>query len=61
MDYDLWLDPALANVRKLLRIARDLGLEAPESAEELEVASALQSFWGLTQNRCVHKCGDSRT
>jgi hypothetical protein len=36
MDYDLWVDPVPANVRKFLRVARELGLEAPETAKELE-------------------------
>jgi hypothetical protein len=36
MDYDLWVDPVPVNVRKLLRVAREQGLEAPESAKELE-------------------------
>ena len=46
MDYDLWLDPAPANVRKLLRIARELGLEAPESAKELESVPYFSLFGG---------------
>lgn len=46
MDYDLWLDPAPANVRKLLRIASELGLEAPESAKELESRPLFSLFGG---------------
>jgi hypothetical protein len=37
MDYDLWVDPAIANVEKLLRLAKQAGLEGPESAAEVEM------------------------
>ncbi len=46
MDYDLWVDPAPANVRKLLQIARELGLEAPESAREMESRPLFSLFGG---------------
>lgn len=46
MDYDLWVDPAPVNVGKLLRIARELGLEAPESAKELESRPLFSLFGG---------------
>ena len=46
MDYDLWVDPVPANVRKLLRIARELGLEAPEGAKELESLPLFSLFGG---------------
>jgi hypothetical protein len=36
MDYDIWIDPALANVRALLRVARRLNLDAPRSAKDVE-------------------------
>ena len=29
MDYDIWVDPAPANVRALLQVARSLNLDAP--------------------------------
>jgi hypothetical protein len=45
MDYDLWVDPAPVNMRKLLRVAHELGLEAPETAKELE-SKALFSLFG---------------
>lgn len=46
MDYDLWVDPAPANVRKLLRVAREVGLETPESAEELATRPLFSLFGG---------------
>ena len=46
MDYDLWVDPAPLNVRKLLRVARESGLEAPESADELESKPLFSLFGG---------------
>jgi len=46
MDYDLWVDPAPANVSKLLRVAHELGLEAPESATELETKPLFSLFGG---------------
>ena len=46
MDYDLWVDPVPVNVRKLLRVAREMGLEAPESAKELESRPLFSLFGG---------------
>ena len=46
MDYDLWVDPAPVNVRKLLRVAREQGLEAPESAKDIESRPLLSLFGG---------------
>lgn len=46
MDYDLWVDPVPANIRKLLRVARDSGLEVPESARELESRPVFSLFGG---------------
>ena len=46
MDYDLWVDPVPANVGKLLRVARESGLEAPESAKELESKPLFSLFGG---------------
>jgi hypothetical protein len=46
MDYDLWVDSAPVNIRKLLRVARELGLETPESAKELESRPLFSLFGG---------------
>ncbi len=46
MDYDLWVDPAPVNVRKLLRVAHELRLEAQESAKELEARPLFSLFGG---------------
>jgi hypothetical protein len=46
MDYDLWVDPAPANVRKLLHVAHESGLEAPETGEELESKPLFSLFGG---------------
>ena len=46
MDYDLWVDPAPVNVRKLLRVAREQGLEAPESAKDIESRPLFSLFGG---------------
>lgn len=46
MDYDLWVDPVPVNVRKLLRVAHAMGLEAPESAKELESRPLFSLFGG---------------
>jgi hypothetical protein len=46
MDYDLWIDPVPVNVRKLLRVAREMGLEAPESAKDLESRPLFSLFGG---------------
>lgn len=46
MDYDLWVDPSPVNVTKLLRIARGSGLEAPETAKDLEPKPLFSLFGG---------------
>ena len=46
MGYDLWVDPTPVNVRKLLRVVRELGLEAPEIAKELESRPLFSLFGG---------------
>ncbi|HEX5043022.1 MAG TPA: hypothetical protein VFV75_08950 [Candidatus Polarisedimenticolaceae bacterium] len=46
MDYDLWVDPAPANVGKLLRVARQAGLEGPESAAEVEMRPLFSLYGG---------------
>lgn len=46
MDYDFWVDPVPVNVRKLLHVARELGLKAPESAKELESMPLFSLFGG---------------
>ena len=46
MDYDLWVDPVPVNIRKLLRVARELGLEAPYSAQDLESRPLFSLFGG---------------
>lgn len=46
MDYDLWVDPVPANVRKLLLVAREEGLEAPETTKELEARPLFSLFGG---------------
>jgi hypothetical protein len=46
MDYDLWIDPAPANVRKLLDVAREAGLEGPERAEDVEDRPLFTLFGG---------------
>ncbi len=46
MNCDLWIDPMPVNVKKLLRIAREHGLEAPESAKELESQPLFSLFGG---------------
>ena len=46
MDYDIWVDPVPSNVRKLLRVASDSGLEATESAKQLEARPLFSLFGG---------------
>lgn len=46
MDYDLWIDPLTANVEKLLRVARELGLETPGSAKDLASRPLFSLFDG---------------
>jgi hypothetical protein len=46
MDYDLWVDPVPVNIRKLLRVAHELGLEAKESAKDLESRPLFSLFGG---------------
>lgn len=46
MDYDLWVDPVPANVRKLLRVAREAGLETPRTAKDLELRPLFSLFGG---------------
>ena len=46
MDYDLWVDPVPVNVKKLLRVARESGLEASKSAMELESRPLFTLFGG---------------
>ena len=46
MDYDFWIDPAPANVRKLLRVARDFGLDAPEKTADLLARPFFSLFGG---------------
>lgn len=36
MDYDLWIDPAPANVRRVLQAADEAGFEGPTSVEDVE-------------------------
>ena len=47
MDYDLWVDPVPVNIRKLLRVAHESGLEAPETAKELESRPFFNLFGGF--------------
>jgi hypothetical protein len=49
MDYDLWIDATPANVAKLLRVARDAGLDAPASATELETRPLFSLLGGTTK------------
>ena len=44
MDYDLWVNPGPANLRKLLRVARESGLEAPETAKVVESKPVFSLF-----------------
>jgi hypothetical protein len=46
MDYDLWVDPVPANVRKLLRVASEQGLETTQSAKALESRPLFSLFGG---------------
>ena len=46
MDYDLWIDPVPANLRKLLKVAREQGLAVPGNAEELESQPLFSLFGG---------------
>jgi hypothetical protein len=46
MDYDLWVDPQSANIRKFLRVASASGLEMPESAKQLEARPLFSLFGG---------------
>ena len=46
MDYDVWVDPMPANVKKFLRVASELGLEAPEPAKQLESRPLFSLFAG---------------
>jgi hypothetical protein len=46
MDYDLWVDPSPRNIGKLLEVARLVGLEAPNSADELETRPLFSLFGG---------------
>ena len=46
MDYDLWVDPAPANLAKFLRVARAVGLEDPPSVRELETKPLFSLFGG---------------
>lgn len=46
MDYDLWVDPVPVNMRKFLRVAHESGLEAPETARELESKPLFSLFGG---------------
>lgn len=46
MDYDLWVDPLPANVKKLLRVARELGLAPRETVKQLESRPLFSLFAG---------------
>lgn len=46
MDYDLWIDPVPANLRKLLRVASEHGLEVPGDAKELDSQPLFSLFGG---------------
>jgi hypothetical protein len=46
MHYDLWVDPLPANIRKLLRVASEQGLEATQSAKGLESRPLFSLFGG---------------
>jgi hypothetical protein len=46
LDYDLWVDPAPINVGKFLRVARQFGLETPETAKALESRPLFSLFGG---------------
>ena len=46
MDYDVWIDPAARNVGKLLRVARDLGLEGPGRPRDVAASPFFSLFGG---------------
>lgn len=46
MDYDLWIDPLPANIEKLLRVAREMGMEVPASAKDLRSRPLFSLFDG---------------
>jgi hypothetical protein len=46
MDFDLWVDPTPVNLRKLLRVARAMGLSGPDRAADLEGRPCFSLFGG---------------
>ncbi len=46
MDYDLWVDPAPLNVRKVLRVAREMRLSGPQEVTALEGRPFFTLFGG---------------